>query len=176
MPWMTARATLKMIETELTRRHIVRTVTHINRGRWGGLDLSGLIPLGNFKQCPNLHYTFHFSHVSVLFPCFMISGFGNRINLARLVRETEVASFLVLSGLGRAGDRLCLDSVELCLGDAGLVCFTRRTPHWKPTRASRYATTFFPFPCFAVHSCKVVPHFCENNVCTRKVLESFEAR
>ena len=30
MSWMTARATLKMTETELTRRHSVRTVTHIN--------------------------------------------------------------------------------------------------------------------------------------------------
>ena len=31
MSWMTSRATLKMTETELTRRHSVRTVTHINR-------------------------------------------------------------------------------------------------------------------------------------------------
>ena len=30
MSWMTAPATLKMTETELTRRHSVRTVTHIN--------------------------------------------------------------------------------------------------------------------------------------------------
>ena len=30
MSWMTTRATLKMTETELTRRHSVRTVSHIN--------------------------------------------------------------------------------------------------------------------------------------------------
>ena len=30
MSWTTARATLKMTETELTRRHSVRTVRHIN--------------------------------------------------------------------------------------------------------------------------------------------------
>ena len=30
MSWMTARATLKMTETELTRKHSVRTVTHFN--------------------------------------------------------------------------------------------------------------------------------------------------
>ena len=37
---MTARATLKMTETELTRRHSVRTVTHINNwwvGGWGSI-------------------------------------------------------------------------------------------------------------------------------------------
>ena len=30
MSWTTARATLKMTETELTRRHSVRTVAHMN--------------------------------------------------------------------------------------------------------------------------------------------------
>ena len=35
MSWMTARATLKMTETELTRRHSVRTVTHINKCQRG---------------------------------------------------------------------------------------------------------------------------------------------
>ena len=37
MSWMTARATLRMTETELTRRHSVRTVTHINMVWCGGL-------------------------------------------------------------------------------------------------------------------------------------------
>ena len=38
MSWMTARATLKMTETELTRRHSVRTVTHINTLPGGDLN------------------------------------------------------------------------------------------------------------------------------------------
>ena len=36
MSWMIARAKFKMTETELTRRHSVRTVTHINMV-WCGL-------------------------------------------------------------------------------------------------------------------------------------------
>ena len=38
MSWMTARPTLKMTETELTRRHSVRTVTHINTLPRGDLN------------------------------------------------------------------------------------------------------------------------------------------
>ena len=40
MSFMAARATLKMTGTELTRRHIVRTVTHINTLPQGDLDFS----------------------------------------------------------------------------------------------------------------------------------------
>ena len=36
MSWMTTRPTLKMTGTQLTRRHSVRNVTHINRVVWGG--------------------------------------------------------------------------------------------------------------------------------------------
>ena len=46
MSWMTARATLKMTETELTRRHSVRTVTHINTLARGDLNL------GDFSSDP----------------------------------------------------------------------------------------------------------------------------
>ena len=38
MSWMAARATLKMTETELTRRHSMRTVTHINALPRGDLN------------------------------------------------------------------------------------------------------------------------------------------
>ena len=43
MSWMTARATLKMTETELTRRHSVRTVTHINTLPRGDLNFREFI-------------------------------------------------------------------------------------------------------------------------------------
>ena len=111
-----------------------------------GIRIQIVIPLGDLRQCQNLHYTLQF-----------LSCFGAPLLLFR-------------SGLGRAGDGLCLEGVEL-----GLICFTRRAPHQNPTRARTYATTFFPFPCFVIHSCKVVLHFCDNDVCRRKVLESFEA-
>ena len=39
MSWMTARPTLKMAETELTRRHSVRTVTRINTLPRGDLNV-----------------------------------------------------------------------------------------------------------------------------------------
>ena len=156
------------------------------RGRWGGLDLSGLFarhrkPAG--MRIKILITLFMF----IMFRCssLVVSSFLDievqKQDQSRTLGSGERAGFLVLSGLGRARDRLFfLDGVErghvrLGLGDAGLVFFTRRTPHWKPTRARTYATTFFPFPCFVMHSCKVVPHFCDNDVCRRKVLESFEA-
>ena len=47
MSWMTAGATLKMTETELTSRHSVRTVTHINMVWWWcGLVWCGVVWCG----------------------------------------------------------------------------------------------------------------------------------
>ena len=67
------------------------------------------------NEVKNPHYTLHVYHVfgALLLLCrrFWTSGFRNRINLARLVRE-ERAGFLVLSRLGRASNRLFLDGVE----------------------------------------------------------------
>ena len=135
-----------------------------------GIRIKIVIFLGDLRQCQNRHYTFHFYHVSVLFSCgFVVSGYR--------VSETGSISH---AWFGRKSWLPCALGVGSCtrpswFGSRGFGLF--HAPHtWKPTRARTYATTFSPFLCLKIHSCKVVPHFCEINVCRRKVVESFEAR